>query len=132
MYSFIALSSTSENNANDGLLQTREIINLDTPARMVVLSASRFRNDATATGGAPIALAWSWFVAGSPSTIFSRWQVNSPGTTQMMAEFHSKLRTRKSNSKANALQQSALALRRSTDYRHPYYWATFSVIGDAR
>jgi CHAT domain-containing protein len=132
MYSFIALSSTSENNANDGLLQTREIINLDTPARMVVLSASRFRNDASATGAAPIGLAWSWFVAGSPSTVFSRWQVNSPGTTQMMAEFHSRLRSRKSNSKANALQQSALALRRSTDYRHPYYWAAFSVIGDAR
>ncbi|HYJ87042.1 MAG TPA: tetratricopeptide repeat protein [Pyrinomonadaceae bacterium] len=132
MYSFIALSSPSENNANDGVLQTREIINLDTPARMVVLSASRFRNDATATGAAPIALAWSWFVAGSPSTVFSRWQVNSPGTTQMMAEFHSRLRSRKSNSKANALQQSALALRRSTDYRHPHYWAAFSVIGDAR
>ena len=32
MYSFIALSSTSENNANDGLLQTRRSLASDTGA----------------------------------------------------------------------------------------------------
>jgi CHAT domain-containing protein len=132
MYSFIALASTSGNNANDGLLQTREIVNLQTPGRLVVLSASRFRNDGITNGGAAIGLAWSWFVAGSPSTVFSRWDVKSPSTTQLMAEFHSKLRSRKQSSKASALQQSALAIRRSTDYQHPYYWAAFSLIGEAR
>ena len=132
MYSFITLSSTPGNNANDGLLQTREIISLQTPARLVVLSASRFRNDGMTNGGAPIGLGWSWFVAGSPSTVFSRWEVNSPGTTQFMAEFYSKLRSRQPISKTIALQQSALALRRSTDYQHPFYWAAFSLIGDGR
>jgi CHAT domain-containing protein len=132
MYSFIALSSTANNNANDGLLQTREIISIATPSRLVVLSGSRFRTDGIATGGASIGSAWSWFVAGSPSTVLSRWEVNSPGTAQLMAEFHSKLRPRKPISKASALQQSALALRSSADYRHPYYWAAFSLIGDAR
>ena len=130
MYSFIALASTSGNNLNDGLLQTREIMNLQTPARLVVLSASRNRNDGT--GGAAIGLAWSWFVAGSPSTVSSRWDVRSASTTQLMTEFHSRLRSRKPNSKASALQQSALAVRRSTDYQHPYYWAAFSLIGEAR
>ncbi len=130
MYSFITLSPTSGNN--DGLLQTREIISLQTPARLVVLSASRFRNDGVTNGGAPIGLAWSWFVAGSPATVFSRWEVNSPGTTQLMAEFHTRLRSRQLTSKATALQQSALAIRRSTNYQHPFYWAAFSVLGDAR
>jgi CHAT domain-containing protein len=132
MYSFIALASTSGNNANDGLLQTREIMNLQTPARLVLLSASRVRNDGVVNGGAAIALVWSWFVAGSPSTVFSRWDVRSASKMQLMAEFHSKLRSRRPNSKASALQQSVLAVRRSTGYQHPYYWAAFSLIGEPR
>jgi CHAT domain-containing protein/uncharacterized protein HemY len=127
MYSFIALSSTK---GNDGLLQTREIINLQTPARLVVLATSRFRNYGIANGGASTGLAWSWFVAGSPSTVFSRWQVKP--STLLMAEFHSRLRSRRANSKVSALQQSALATRSSTGYQHPYYWAAFSLVGDAR
>ena len=134
MYSFIALSSTGGNNLNDGLLQTREIMNLQTPARLVVLSAAGVRRDRTGTGGAAIGLAWSWFVAGSPTMVFSRWEVKSPGATQLMTEFHSRLRSGSGNqtSKASALQKSALTLRNSTNYRHPYYWAAFSLIGDGR
>ncbi|HKO97249.1 MAG TPA: CHAT domain-containing protein [Pyrinomonadaceae bacterium] len=130
MYSFLALSSTSGND--DGLLQFREILNLQTPARLVVLSASRSRNDRVATGGGATGLAWSWFVAGSPSTVFSRWQVESPSRSRLMADFHSQLRSRTPNSKARALQQSALSVRRSAAYQHPYYWAGFSLIGDPR
>ncbi len=128
MYTFIALSSG--NNANDGGLQTREIMNLQTPARLVVMSGSRFRTDGVATGGAALGLAWSWFVAGSPSAVFSRWEVKSPANAHLMPEFHSKLRAR--NSRAGALQQSALGLRRLTDYQHPHYWAAFSLVGDGR
>lgn len=134
MYSFVALNSTRGNKLNDGLLQTREIMNLQTPARLVVLSAAAARYDRMGTGGAAIGLAWSWFVAGSSTTVFSRWEVRSPSTTQLMAEFHSKTESvlRTSNLKAKALQQSALTLRHSKDYQHPYYWAAFSLIGDGR
>ncbi len=129
MYSFIALSSSS--GIDDGLLQTRELMNLQTSARLVVLSASRFRNDRVASGGGATGLAWSWFIAGSPSVVFSRWQVESPSTSQLMADFHSQLRSRPT-SKARALQQSALNVRRSTAYQHPYFWAAFALIGDPR
>lgn len=134
MYSFIAMSSTGGNNLNDGLLQTREIMNLQTPSRLVVLSAAGVRHDRTGTGGAAIGLAWSWFVAGSPSTVFSRWEVKSPSATQLMVDFHSRLRTgsRNQSSKASALQKSALTLRHSAGFQHPYYWAAFSLIGDGR
>jgi CHAT domain-containing protein/tetratricopeptide (TPR) repeat protein len=134
MYSFIALSSTGGNNLNDGLLQTREIMNLQTQARMVVLSAAGVRNDRNGAGAAAIGLAWSWFVAGSPSTVFSRWEVKSPSAAQLMADFHSRLRSGSRNqiSKASALQRSMLTLRHSTGFQHPYYWAAFSLIGDGR
>jgi len=134
MYSFIAMSAMDGNSQNDGLLQTREIMNLQTPARLVVMSAAEVRHDRTGTGGAAIALAWSWFVAGCPSTVFSRWDVKSSSATQLMVEFHSRLRAGSRNqiSKASALQRSALTLRHSTEYQHPYYWAAFSLIGDGR
>jgi CHAT domain-containing protein len=134
MYSFIALSASGQRSQNDGLLQTREIMNLETQAQLVVLSAAEVRSDRTVNGEAAMALAWAWFVAGSPSTVFSRWQVNSPSTTQLMVGFYSRLRaaSRNSSSKAGALQQSALALRNSTAYQHPYYWGAFSLVGDAR
>lgn len=132
MYSFIALASTVDNEANDGLLQTREILNLHTPARLVVLSDSRVRSDGPTNGSGAIGLAWSWFVAGAPATVFSRWQVRSPSTTQLMGDFHSRLRTRAANPKAEELRQSALAIRRSTAYQHPYHWAAFSLIGETR
>jgi CHAT domain-containing protein len=130
MYSFIALSGSGQNSRNDGILQVREIINLETPARLVMLSTTEVRPDRNGNGGVAIPMAWSWFVAGSPATVFTRWEVKSPSTTQLMAEFYSRLSSR--NSKAGALQQSALALRNSTAYRHPYYWAAFSLVGDAR
>jgi CHAT domain-containing protein len=134
MYSFIAMSSMGGNNLSDGLLQTREIMNLQTPARLVVLSAAGARHDRTGTGGAAIGLAWSWFVAGSPSTVFNRWEVKSSSATQLMTEFHSRLRSGSRNqiSKASALQKSALTLRHSAGFQHPYYWAAFSLIGDGR
>jgi CHAT domain-containing protein len=31
---------------------------------------------------------------------------------------------------ARALQQSAMKLLRSSEYRHPFYWAGFVVMGD--
>jgi CHAT domain-containing protein len=134
MYSFIALSASGQHSQNDGLLQTREIMNLETQAQLVVLSAAEVRSDRTVNGEAAMALAWAWFVAGSPSTVFSRWHVKSPSTTQLMVDFYSRLRaaSRNSSSKAGALQQSALALRNSTAYQHPYYWGAFSLVGDAR
>jgi CHAT domain-containing protein len=134
LYSFIALSDSGQNSQKDGLLQTREIMNLETQTQLVVLSAAEVRSDRTVNGEAAMAFAWSWFVAGSPSTVFSRWQVKSPSTTQLMIDFYSRLRavSRNSSSKAAALQQSALAIRNSTAYQHPYYWAAFSLVGDAR
>jgi CHAT domain-containing protein len=130
-YSFITLS-LGDNGQGDGLLQTREIINLQTPARLVVHSAASLIKDRIATGEAMIGLTWSWFVAGSPSTVVTRWEVDGPSVTQLMADFHGKLRARTRGAKASVLQQSSLALRRSPEYNHPYYWASFALLGNPR
>ena len=134
LYSLIALAPGGSTTEEDGFLQTWEIINLRSQARLVVLSDSSVKRQRA--GEAIIALEWSWFVAGTPSMLWSRWEVQSPGVTQLMVEFHARLRSRSklkgSFTKAEALRQSALTLRRSSDYQHPYYWSGFALMGDGR
>ena len=134
MYALIALAPGGSAKQDDGFLQTWEIVNLDSQARLIVLSDSSIKRERA--GEAIIALAWSWFVAGTPAMLWSRWEVQSPGVTQLMVEFHARLRSRSklkgSFTKAEALRQSALTLRRSSDYQHPYYWSGFALMGDGR
>jgi CHAT domain-containing protein/tetratricopeptide (TPR) repeat protein len=129
MSSFMALSSATN---QDGFLQTREIMNLQSTAELVV--ASTAQQSAGLTGDAALGWSWSWFVAGTPVTMVSRWKVDSPALSTFLTGFYSSIKptSRTPVSKARALRQSILALRRSSDRQHPYYWASLAMIGDAR
>jgi CHAT domain-containing protein len=130
MSSFVGLGASD--NGPDGFLQAREIMNLQTRAQLVVLSAAQ--SNGNYAGGATLGWAWSWFVAGSPTTMLTRWDVKSPALTQLLTQFYIEQRSdpRSPRSKSTALHQSVLKLRRSTEYQHPYYWASLALIGDAR
>ena len=129
MSSFVGLSASS-GKKTDGFLQVREILRLQAPSRVVVMSATQGR--AEQFGAAKLALSWSWFVAGAPSVVLSRWENNSPAVGQLMTQFHSKLKIRPGPTRAKALQQGLLSIRQSVDYRHPFYWSGFFLIGDGR
>ena len=130
MSSFIGLSSTI--SQQDGFLQIREIMDLRSTAELVV--ASTAQQSAALNGNAAVGFSWAWFVAGSPATLVSRWKVESPTSSMLLSGFYSLIKptTRTRVSKARALHQSLLAVRRSADHQHPYYWASFAMIGDAR
>lgn len=149
MYSFTALSALpGRQEADNGLLQAWEIMNLNSEARLVVLAGAEMGSGRVGPGDSLAALTWSWFVAGTPSLALTRWPVRSPAVSQFMSDFHAgvksgatagsstklqaRLNQQRSTSKAEALRQSMLTLRRSADYRHPYYWSAFMLIGDAR
>lgn len=127
MSSFIGLSSGT--TQQDGFLQIREIMDLQSTAELVV--ASTAQPSAVLNGNAAVGFSWAWFVAGSPATLVSRWKVESP---TLLSGFYSSLKQpgRTRVSKARALHQSLLAIRRSPDHQHPYYWASLAMIGDAR
>jgi len=72
-------------------------------------------------------MSWALFVAGSPTTVVSLWKVESLSTTELMLEFHRNLLS--SVSKAQALQRAAIKMLRTRQYRHPFYWAGFSIVG---
>jgi CHAT domain-containing protein len=127
-----ATSQPSSATRQDGFLQSRELMDLQSTAELVV--APTTRHTAAFTGDAAVGFSWSWFVAGTRASLVSRWPVESPALSTLMTGFYSSIKpaTRTPVSKSRALHQNVLALRRSPNHQHPYYWATFALIGDAR
>lgn len=145
MYSYILLAPGKNENGEDGLLEARELMNLELRTDLVVLSACETARGRYKAGEGVIGLAWALFVAGSPATLVSQWKVESASTTDLMLSFHRNLRSgakqptpsaakQKASenppTKADALREAALSLLRSERYAHPFYWAGFVIIGD--
>jgi CHAT domain-containing protein/Tfp pilus assembly protein PilF len=135
MFSYLILAQTAGDPNQDGLLEAREIINMDLHAKLAVLSACQTARGWVGAGEGVIGMSWALFVAGVPTTVASQWKVDSASTTSLMIDFHRRLTMRRANSKlkegkAEALRQAALELLRSERYRHPFYWAGFVMIGD--
>jgi CHAT domain-containing protein len=130
MYSQLVLSQADGNPNEDGLLEAWEVMNLDLKANLVILSACETARGHIGNGEGVIGLSWASFVAGAPTTVVSQWKVETGSTTELMIEFHRNLRMGKS--KAQALRLAALKLSKTEQYRHPFYWAGFVIIGDAK
>jgi CHAT domain-containing protein/Tfp pilus assembly protein PilF len=135
MFSYLVLAQTAGDTNEDGLLEAREIINMDLHAKLAVLSACQTARGWVGAGEGVIGMSWALFVAGVPTTVASQWQVDSASTTSLMIEFHRRLTMQQANpklreSKAEALRQASLELLRTERYRHPFYWAGFVMIGD--
>ncbi|HEX8145258.1 MAG TPA: CHAT domain-containing protein [Pyrinomonadaceae bacterium] len=145
MYSYVLLATGKDEKGEDGLLEARELMNLELRTDLVVLSACETARGRYKAGEGVIGLAWALFVAGSPATLVSQWKVESASTTDLMLSFHRNLsssakqptapaaKLRASGNpptKADALREAALSLLRSERYAHPFYWAGFVIIGD--
>jgi CHAT domain-containing protein len=131
MYSYLIMSPGVA--GEDGLLEAWEIMQLDLKADLVVLSARETARGKVGAGEGMIGLTWALFVAGSPATLVSQWKVDSAATKQLMLDFHRNLRGSKTRAtKAEALRQAALKMLRTSEYHHPFNWASFVIVGDNR
>lgn len=82
MYSSVLLSPTGKED--DGLLEAREIMNLDLHARLMVLSACETARGRVGEGEGMIGLTWALSAARVPCIIASQWEVDSESTTKLM------------------------------------------------
>jgi len=125
LYSHLLLTKSEGDPENDGLLEAREIMNMSLRADLAVLSACETANGTISPGEGVVGMSWAFFVAGTRSMLVSQWKVNSESTSQLMMNFYQP----RTNNKALALQRSALRLMKDQQYRHPFYWAGFVLIG---
>jgi CHAT domain-containing protein len=134
MYSRILLAAPTVDDAEDGQLEAREIMNMHLVAELVVLSSCQTALGRVGEGEGVIGMAWAFGVAGVPTTVATQWGVESESTANLMNEFYQGLLPRDKSdhrqTKAEALQAAQLVLLNTKKYHHPYYWAPFVMIGD--
>ena len=111
---------------NDGVLEMREVMNLDLHARVAVLSdgASASMRDAAPSADT---VRWAWRAAGVPSIVLSRWSVDDIAVTSMLKELYARLKD--GEAPDVALQGARTAVRAGEDTRAPYFWAGWMVVG---
>ena len=98
------------------------------PIELLVLSACQ-----TAAGDKRATLGLAGFAlrSGARSTMASLWSVNDESTAALMSEFYRQLtQTDRPITKAEALRQAQLALLNDPLYNHPYFWASFVLVGN--
>jgi CHAT domain-containing protein len=115
----------------DNVLSAREILKMRLHADIAVLSACEMARGKYRFGEGIIGMSWAFLIAGAPTTVVSQWKVDSASTSQLMVAFHKNLKSQPEFSgKANALRSAALALLENPQYKHPFYWAGFVVVGN--
>lgn len=97
----------------------------DQPIELLILSACE-----TAVGDtqAALGLAGIAIKAGARSAIASLWQVSETSTSKLMTAFYKQICNNTYISKALSFAKAQRTL--MTQYKHPYYWAGFLLIGN--
>lgn len=99
------------------------------PIELLVLSAC---NTAQGDSEAILGLAGVAVRAGARSTIATLWSADDEATANLMGKFYTNLSQDTEISKAKALRAAQLELLAESDsqYRHPFYWAPFVLVGN--
>jgi CHAT domain-containing protein len=110
----------------DGLLQAREIQNLNLAGRTVVLSACQTASGAVLSGEGVLSLARSFFEAGAQTVIGSRWPIRDEDAAWLFEAFYRRLGEGASLSEA-LKEAKTLAIQAG---RPPAAWASLVLLGD--
>ncbi|MCP3933667.1 MAG: CHAT domain-containing protein, partial [Bacteroidetes bacterium] len=129
LYSQLIFSEAGD-TSEDGRLHAYELQNMDLKADLAVLSACNTGAGKVHRGEGVMSLSRTFKYAGCPNIVMSLWQANDRTTKDIMVSFFKNLKN--GDGKADALRQARLEFLESTEeqYTHPYYWATFMLIGD--
>ena len=108
---------------------------MDLRADLAVLFACETANGRIREGEGVVGMSWAFFVGGTRSILVSQWKVNSASTSRLMMGFYQALESPNkisTSKKSESLQEATLKLLKDRRYRHPFYWASFVLIGDTR
>jgi tetratricopeptide (TPR) repeat protein len=116
---------------SDGLLTAREAQDLDLAAtELVVLSACATGTGELRQGEGVFGLQRAFLAAGAGAVLTSLWPVNDQGTSVLMRAFYQEWLGGKHPSVRAAFRAAQERLRRDPNYRDPFHWAAFVLVGD--
>jgi CHAT domain-containing protein len=113
---------------HDGSMNFFDIYSLRTSARLITLSGCGTGLSNVVAGDELLGLIRGFLYAGATSVVLSLWDVNDRTTADLMKSFYSYLAA--GGSKGQSLRSAMLCVRE--EHPHPYYWAPFLLMGDAR
>ncbi len=119
--------------ADDGYLSASEAAQLRLNAEFVVLSACNTAASDGRPGGEGLSgLARAFFYAGARSVLVSHWEVSDAATTALISDTFAALDAPGADigDRARALQHGMKAVRAHRDWRHPAFWAPFTLVGE--
>ncbi len=102
-----------------------QIPNLD----LIILSACQTGLGSLGSGVEILGFGYQVQKAGAKNAIASLWSVNDAGTGLLMTAFYGELQ-KENVAIAESLRRSQIALIKSKDYNHPYFWSAFFAIGN--
>ena len=133
LFSYLKLGRGTD-GLEDGMLEAREMADLDLHAELAVLSACETARGEFRGGEGSVGMSWALMMAGTPTLVVSQWKVESASTTQFMLALHRTLHHGLSagplTGKAEALRKAALEVAADPQFRHPFYWAGFTMLGN--
>jgi CHAT domain-containing protein len=110
----------------DGPFNVYDLYGLDLPVELVTLSGCSTGLSVVMGGDEQLGLARGLLYAGARAVLLTLWDVNDTSTAAFMNRFYARLQS--GWTKAKAAQDGMRDLR--DRYRHPFYWAPFSLIGN--
>ena len=119
--------------ADDGYLSASEAAQLRLNAEFVVLSACNTAASDGRPGGEGLSgLARAFFYAGARSVLVSHWEVSDAATTALISDTFAALDAPGADigDRARALQHGMKAVRAQREWRHPAFWAPFTLVGE--
>ena len=122
--------------ANDGRLELHEILGMQLDADLVTLSACQTGLGSGYFAELPagddfVGLTRAFLYAGSASVLATLWEVDDASTLALMKRFYGGLRQAAGEEDmAKALSLAQRALLSSKEYKHPYFWAPFVLVGE--
>jgi len=121
--------AAEKDDQDDGLLQPEEMRELPLRTKFVFLSACQTGIGISYPGEGVINLARPFLIAGSEAVIVTRWNINDRATTQFVKYFYESYRETDSAVLALAAAKRMMLQSERKLYRHPYYWAGFTMVG---
>jgi CHAT domain-containing protein len=116
---------------DDGILTAAEVAQMDLRGtQLVVLSACETGVGEVQNGEGVYGLRRALVLAGAETQVTSLWKVADEATKDLMVDYYQRLL--KGEGRSEALRNAQLAMMKSKDRSHPYYWAAFVLIGDWR
>jgi CHAT domain-containing protein len=129
LFSPILLADTPEpaSPGNDGVLELREVMNLQLPARAAVVSDPAALSMRDAAGESAV-VQWAWRAAGAQRVVLQRWAADDGAGGAVVAALYARLR--RGEDAPEALAGARQSVRRMAGRSAPAYWAGWFSLGE--